>query len=74
MICLHSKNYFQSNQNVSKSNNIFNRGKLKSGLNQVFYFKLGCFCYECNCMAYTNTPTFRVENSEQILSWQAFQA
>jgi hypothetical protein len=26
-------------------------------------FKLACFFNECNCMACTGTPTFRVESS-----------
>jgi hypothetical protein len=40
----------------------------KSCLGRVFNFKFGCFYYECNCMVKTNTPTFKVENSAQILS------
>jgi hypothetical protein len=37
-------------------------------LGRVFNFKLGCFDYEHNCMAKTNMPTFKVENSAQVLS------
>jgi hypothetical protein len=40
-----------------------NRREPKSCLRQVFNFKLGHFCCECNCVAYTNTPTPRAENS-----------
>jgi len=36
---------------------------LKVVLDQVFNFKLGYFCNECNCMACTSTPTSRVENA-----------
>jgi hypothetical protein len=43
-----------------------NSRHLKSCLVQVFNFKLGCFCSECNCVAFTSTPTSRVENSAQI--------
>jgi hypothetical protein len=41
---------------------------LKIVLVTVFNFKLGCFCYECNCMAYTSTPVSRVENLASVLS------
>jgi hypothetical protein len=37
----------------------------KSCLVEIFNFKLGCFCYECNCMAYTSTLTSRVGNLDQ---------
>ncbi len=38
----------------------------KSWLGQVFNFKLGCFCYKCNCMAHTSTPTSRVKNRPRL--------
>ncbi len=47
-----------------------NGRELRSCLGRVFKFKLSCFCYECNFMAYTSTPTPRVENSAQVLSYQ----
>ncbi len=40
----------------------------ESCLGQVFNFKFGCLCYECDCMTYTWTLTSRVENSAQTLS------
>ncbi len=40
----------------------------KSCLVPVFNFKLGCLCYESNCEVLTNMPTFKVENSAQVLS------
>jgi len=39
------------------------RREPKSCLGRVFNFNLGCFRYECNCVAYNNTPTPRAENS-----------
>jgi hypothetical protein len=40
----------------------------ESCLGRVYNFQLGCFCYECIGMAYTNTPTSSVENLAQVLS------
>jgi len=31
-------------------------------------FKLGCFCYGCNCIVCISTTTSRVENSAQGLA------
>jgi hypothetical protein len=45
-----------------------NRGEPKSALGQVIKFKLACFCSYCICVAYTCTPTSRVENLAQVLS------
>jgi hypothetical protein len=39
----------------------------KRSLGQVYNFKLGCFCCECNCTGLTSMATSRVENSVQVL-------
>jgi hypothetical protein len=45
-----------------------NGRKPKSCFRRVFNFKFGCFVYEYNCEVLTNTATFKVENSAQVLS------
>ncbi len=44
--------------------------KSKSSLDQNFNFKLGCFCYERNCMKHTTTHTSKVESLALVLSCQ----
>jgi hypothetical protein len=41
-------------------------GGNQSFLSQVFNFKLGCFLLGVYCIAFTNMPTSRVENSAQV--------
>jgi hypothetical protein len=44
-----------------------NGSETKSCLGRIFNSKLGYLYYECNSMAYTSTPTSRVEYSAQVL-------